>query len=396
MRAARPPASGDGPEPALSPWTGEFVDRAHEEAARRYLGAATGRQYSQLQLLASLLVLGLWAFDVAALGLGPTAFALLAARLTLLVVWAVDRPRIAADPRLGIDGAGMTVGQLLAGGTVVLAAWCYPVVTHQLDAFIMAIAVLMLFANQAVRRLVISAGVLVAVDLIFLLRGARADLLRVAVDHAAGWVFGAACSVTLNAFRRRNYLHWLAERESRARLDEEMARRHEVEQELTRLAERDDLTGLPNRRVFLAEAAAALADGRERHRPVCLLIIDADHFKRINDTWGHHVGDDVLRHITEGLRDLDRSGHAVGRLGGEEFGVVVKAGEARAADVAEQLRVRVAQDWLVVDGEVLQVTMSVGVARAGLGDDVAAVLRRADEALYLAKHAGRDRVCVAG
>lgn len=396
MRLVRPPALADGPEPDLSPWTGEFVDRAHEEAARDFLGAATGRQYSSLQLLAALILVGLWGFDVAALGVGPAAIALLVARLSLLGVWAFDRPCIRATPRRGIDGLGMTVGQILAAGVIVLAAWCYPAATHQLDAFVVAIAILMLFANQAARRLVISAAVLVGVDVVLAVRAPEPAILRVTIDHAAGWLFGAVCSVTLNGFRRRSYLHWLAERESRARLDAEAARRQEVERELTRLAERDDLTGLLNRRVFLAGAELALGTARQEGRPVCALLIDADHFKRINDTLGHHVGDDVLRHITDGLRDLDRSGHLVGRLGGEEFGVVVASGEARAIELAEQLRVRVGQDWLVVDGEVLRVTVSVGVARAEQHDDVTGLLRRADEALYRAKDAGRDRVRVAG
>jgi diguanylate cyclase len=294
----------------------------------------------------------------------------------------------------------MTIGQGLAVLFVVVVAWVRPdpASVRQLDAFVVSIAILMVFANQARRRMALSAAVLVGTDVILSVRSpaSEANVVPVLLDHTAGWLFGVLCSVTLNASRRRSYLHWSAERAARDSLDEEAARRREAERELTRLAERDDLTDLPNRRVFLARADEALAASRELARPLCGLVLDADHFKRINDEWGHQVGDEVLRHLTAGLRELDRSGHIVGRLGGEEFGIVVLSGEARAMDLADRLRRRVAGDWFFVGTEVLQLTMSIGVAMAGPDDSVADVLRRADEALYVAKREGRDQVRVAG
>lgn len=158
---------------------------------------------------------------------------------------------------------------------------------------------------------------------------------------------------------------------------------------------RDPLTGLFNRR-FLEESLAREVRRAERHNAqVSVMMIDVDHFKRFNDTWGHEAGDLVLREIGAVLEQSVRDGDVACRYGGEEFAIVMPEAPFEIAQLrAEQLRMRVKAIAIAYREQALgAVTISVGVAsyrQHGLEGDQ--VLRSADEALYLAKQAGRDRV----
>ena len=164
--------------------------------------------------------------------------------------------------------------------------------------------------------------------------------------------------------------------------------------ELGRLADHDPLTGLLNRRGFDERVAAALSGARRRQAPLALLVLDADHFKRVNDRHGHDVGDQVLKAIAQVLRRRLRELDIVARTGGEEFVVVLPdTDEAAAAHVAAALVDEVRATPMPGVG---CVTVSCGVAAFELsGEEPAEALRRADAALYRAKSEGRDRHCVA-
>jgi diguanylate cyclase (GGDEF)-like protein len=168
----------------------------------------------------------------------------------------------------------------------------------------------------------------------------------------------------------------------------------ELEATLRALATTDGLTGLANRRHFLALAERDVAQARRSGRSLALAIFDVDRFKAVNDTYGHHVGDDVLRALAATTLANVRAADTVGRYGGEEFAVLWH--DTDAADVAaERLRASVA-DLRVPSGDaVVRVTISVGVAvGSGATLDLEALLRRADAAQYGAKQAGGDRVVV--
>ncbi len=160
-------------------------------------------------------------------------------------------------------------------------------------------------------------------------------------------------------------------------------------QAMRRLAHTDELTGLPNRRDVLARLDTALRRGQR----CALLIVDLDHFKRINDTHGHPAGDAVLRAAAEVLRAEGHAPAAAGRLGGEEFVLVLPGADLAAARaVAERVRAAVqALDLRAVVHDAA-VTTSVGLTLGQPGEDASALLRRADRALYLAKARGRNRV----
>jgi diguanylate cyclase (GGDEF)-like protein len=167
--------------------------------------------------------------------------------------------------------------------------------------------------------------------------------------------------------------------------------------ELRRLATTDELTGLPNRRYFLGALEAEIARAARSGSALTLAIVDADHFKRINDNYGHPAGDEVLRIIAELLGGATRISDVLGRLGGEEFGVLMPDTDVDQAHlVCERLRKRVeSRDLALQSGAGGFITLSTGVARLGAGESADALIARADAALFEAKHGGRNQVRMA-
>jgi diguanylate cyclase (GGDEF)-like protein len=157
----------------------------------------------------------------------------------------------------------------------------------------------------------------------------------------------------------------------------------------------DGLTGLFNRNHFFAEAERQLAAARRDRRPIAAVMVDIDHFKRINDTYGHPVGDEVIRAVAARLNGALAGVDVVGRYGGEEFAVVTT--QTPAVELAERLHRTVSGEPIPTTVGLLPVTISVGVAALDGGDqDLRQLLAHADGALYQAKRTGRDRVCTHG
>lgn len=167
------------------------------------------------------------------------------------------------------------------------------------------------------------------------------------------------------------------------------------ELELRQLVAVDALTGVLSRRAFRDEAARAMSQARRGPRPLGMVAIDIDHFKSVNDTYGHAAGDTVLAGVAAACRDNLRAGDAVGRLGGEEFAALLPgAGRTEALDVAEKLRAAVEKLRFGLGGKPVGVTASFGVAALDQAtSDVDALMANADAALYEAKGSGRNR-CV--
>jgi len=162
------------------------------------------------------------------------------------------------------------------------------------------------------------------------------------------------------------------------------------------LALTDSLTGLYNRRYLLTHLGRLMEDTAHRQKPLSVLMVDVDHFKPVNDTHGHAVGDLALQHITEIMRSNVRNVDTVARLGGEEFLIVMPdTQDTFAVRIADRLRERIATTPMILaDGQSLTVTVSIGCAMRDSPDDdtLEALMERADRALYRAKNSGRNRV----
>jgi diguanylate cyclase (GGDEF)-like protein len=167
-------------------------------------------------------------------------------------------------------------------------------------------------------------------------------------------------------------------------------------QEIRLQARTDPLTGLANRRYFLAAADQALGTMLSTDRPLALILLDIDHFKEINDSHGHPVGDEVLRALCARLHKFLRSDDLLGRLGGEEFGVLLPdTPNTKAHEIALRLCQAVAASPFPTTVGPVSVTISLGVTSLIRGDlSCAELLSRSDKALYAAKAAGRNQVAV--
>lgn len=154
----------------------------------------------------------------------------------------------------------------------------------------------------------------------------------------------------------------------------------------------DTLTGLANRRLGLSRLSALIA----ADQPLSIALVDVDHFKRVNDAFGHEAGDQALTAVARALRDPLGGTEMVARWGGEEFLLIWPQTDlASAIEHAQALRSAVPAQMPSIDGRILRTTVSFGLAQRRDGESVNQLLRRADAALYAAKDAGRDRVMVA-
>ena len=167
--------------------------------------------------------------------------------------------------------------------------------------------------------------------------------------------------------------------------------------QMRELASVDGLTGAVNHNTTVSLLAHSLERGRRENQPVSFVMLDLDHFKRVNDRHGHVIGDNVLRAVAACARQRLRGSDVLGRLGGEEFGMVLPAtGMAGAKHLAEQVRLAVEALELKGDGgQPVRVTLSAGVAEATKSDTPETLMHLADKALYQAKQKGRNRVIVA-
>jgi diguanylate cyclase (GGDEF)-like protein len=171
----------------------------------------------------------------------------------------------------------------------------------------------------------------------------------------------------------------------------------QLQQRLERQAYYDDLTGIYNRRAFFLKTDQAFEASKDKQLPFTIILFDIDHFKKVNDTYGHHIGDQMLIHVASICSDQQRAEMLFARYGGEEF-VLALPGytHAQGEAFAHQLREKIALTPLRIEQTVIHVTSSFGVAtvKSSTEQSWAPILQHADVALYSAKHAGRNQVKV--
>lgn len=170
----------------------------------------------------------------------------------------------------------------------------------------------------------------------------------------------------------------------------------EHDQLLYQMATRDALTGLDNRHQFKTHLLHHIERARRHARPISLLVIDADRFKAVNDTYGHDIGDRALIHLGRMIQSCCRATEIMARWGGEEFVVLLpETSKEGAAQVAERIRSAIEATPLCLASGFLHLTVSIGGAELGLTDDSNVFFQRADQQLLKAKEAGRNRICIA-
>lgn len=204
--------------------------------------------------------------------------------------------------------------------------------------------------------------------------------------HIASGLAIAACIFLVGALRCSRLLANAIQASSKK--SHELKRANAVAQ---RMARTDVLTGIPNRRSFMEMGEQMSRLCRRQASPLSALLIDVDHFKSINDTYGHGAGDLVLQRVGALLDQQFREADLCGRIGGEEFAVLLADTDSRtAASVAEKLRRSVANEFILWKSHTLQVTVSIGVATHS--HNLGTLLQGADAAMYEAKNSGRNRV----
>lgn len=282
----------------------------------------------------------------------------------VLLVAAFVHYRRTARPTLTVWGASITVAVLivfliLSGRPAdTVAAWA---------AFYPAIPFFLLGARHGL-MLVLAFTAALAAGLVWMVQGGGlSGISTVAIFNTVGATLGTGAILYY-------YEHGRA---SSARV-------------LEQAANTDFLTGVANRRHFQVLFGIESARARRHHRPLTLLLADLDHFKAVNDTYGHDVGDIVIRHAARVMVDSLRREDIVGRIGGEEFAVLLPDTDLpAAATVAEALR-RAMEQSSPHPG--VTVTVSIGIAEMAWGEDFSTVFANADGRLYEAKAAGRNRV----
>jgi diguanylate cyclase (GGDEF)-like protein len=174
-------------------------------------------------------------------------------------------------------------------------------------------------------------------------------------------------------------------------------RTNRIKKKFKLLAEIDSLTGISNRHKFYQSAIDAIDFCRKNIQPVSMVIMDLDHFKSINDTYGHTTGDVVLKMVATVLKTECRKNDIVGRLGGEEFGIILPGCSGKkAVEIANDLRKKIAQIDTTESGYTIPVTASFGIAEGtDISVDYDALFRQADNALYRSKNEGRNCVYLA-
>ena len=221
-----------------------------------------------------------------------------------------------------------------------------------------------------------------------------AQAMRMALLFIMANAVGFFALLRLETLQRRQFALLSEERDQNHQLLEEIAHRKSLEAQLRMIAERDALTGLNNRGHFMKLTTALLHRSQQENEPFSLFMIDVDHFKRINDTWGHSHGDWVLTKIAEACAQSLRRTDVIGRFGGEEFIVALpNTGPDDAKILAQRLKERVAALPSQEDIGALSPSVTIGIAVAHQEDvDLESLITTADQMLYVGKRDGRNRI----
>ncbi len=396
-----PPPPAASAHVPISVWRAEFKDADCEQAFRASVQDAMARQLRLALALWAGLMLLFALPDLQALGAGNALFwqlllyRALMAMLLLGAIWVLrSQPRWATDGRLvaWIAVIGYPFYFLLFHVREDVRFWTVGMVMF------MQFCMFLFLPGRVVAYLPVAVWGVVGSLLSFVLLGRPTGvLLGLVFLLTLPALVGYMTAARLQRVQRQEFALRQRLSETNAALQTEIAQRIELQAELERQATTDPLTGLVNRREFSRRFALDLARTQRDASPLSLVLIDLDHFKRINDQYGHAAGDAVLRTLAQLSHGCFRSIDTVGRLGGEEFAVLLPSADLHcAAQAARRLAQRLAETPVEHDGQCIVAGMTAGVAQRLPGEDsLESLLQRADLALYAGKQAGRARTMLA-
>ncbi|MDW7748528.1 GGDEF domain-containing protein [Halomonas sp.] len=380
--------------------TGQFHKPGREAIYRREI-APRVRLESGLALCVAALVFGMFAIsDYHYTGVSTELYLLLAMRLVVVVSCLVLAFLIGRNGdynrRVWLHALPLWI---LATGIILIIPLRPESLPTQVTAVVVAtMAFYLLIPNLlpivAIASLYLSLGFLAAA--VVVADAPAVVALRISLLLIMTNAVGFFALLRLEKLQRRQFALLQEERIQNRQMAEEISHRKSLEAQLRRVAERDVLTGLDSRGHFMTRAEALLQRSQHDKAPFSLFMIDVDHFKAINDTWGHSQGDRVLAAIAETCKRSLRPQDVIGRFGGEEFIVALPETHLKDAQmVAERLQQKVAELPVMEEMPEHRLTVTIGIA--GVLDeetDLDALIQQADRALYAGKHGGRNRVVI--
>ena len=383
----------------ISPWTAEFIDPDTEAAYRRRNAPASIRQARYgLGLWAAFLLFFIYP-DYLNAGLTGTFWLLLGMRLTLVAAIFGFGLLIARYPGWLMDGRGTAL--LLVFGWTGFFLLFYLLPEGQLP-WVIAMTMALLVGQFVFIPSLVTTGTIPAVYAVLgtlfsvsQVSEVRAEeLCALSLMLAAPGATGLFVVHRFQSDQRRSFARLLQAEQANAELQKEIQMRRELEARLKEQVATDPLTGLHNRRSYEMLFQRELKRRQRYGGSLSLFVLDLDHFKQINDTFGHSAGDRALQALAELCRKQLRDADIIGRLGGEEF-VVMLPGTAlaEAVPVAERLREQIAEMEFETPHGSFRMTATIGLAALLAGDQgFDELVRRADDALYRGKAGGRNQV----
>lgn len=384
----------------LSRWSGEFADPAAETAFGEHVGAAELRHFIIALLVTGPLYFAFVISDQLLLGFGPLFWLNAILRLGVLAFcwglawWLLRNPVV--PPRL--YHYTLLFYFVVLGNALLL----YPVSQREFleiypGLLVMMVGAFFFIPSTLNHRLLATtfAFVGLGIETLLFFPPAPHQLPLAALFFIVTLIFCVITSVQHARLRRFSFIDSAHSRHLTMLLQQEVALRRQLEEAARVQAHTDDLTGLPNRRRFFELAEREIVRAQRYDEPLAVVMLDLDHFKEVNDSHGHAAGDQVLRAVADACRDVLRTSDVVGRLGGEEFAILLPATSLDGArQFAERLRSAIAACRIGLPGAEISLTATLGVAARVPGEDLTLdeLLARADAALYRGKAAGRNRV----
>lgn len=388
------------PKYAISRLTAEFIDPAIEQAYRKHVELETARFLSLAVRVWVFLVLVFALTDWLALGFSNGFYTLLGIRLYHAALLLGLDFFLRSRPHWATNGWPITLVSI-AGYPLFIV---YPVIIPDTESFGLAVMLMMLLSMYVfvpnrvpLINLVAAAGMLVVLG--SMLRTGEEPALILLVFFTLIWpvALGFIAALRINTGNRLAYALLVSAEESNTLLEQEISQRKKLEAELQRQALTDPLTGLSNRRQYEMLFNRELERCRRHGSNLVLGMIDLDHFKKINDQYGHEFGDQVLCTLSEVLLTPLRQSDILGRFGGEEFILILPDTTLeQGTAIAERMRQALQSATIIKDGKAVQMTATFALTAITADDtEIKQIINRADAALYAGKREGRNRVMTA-